>query len=399
MLQQPVYPDIKRQGPRYVRAKKHWTVDAGRAEMQVEHIPQLQEAAVLQQSYSHGSQGAYGKRPTRGELVVNKEFRPPLVGQEDQFPLSRLPRRTIIPNINPSGPEAANQSMVSGEIEGFLTDRVKEGTGPVRYFKPMDAPLDNSVLPDLEFNMPQISASSGRVCVTRTAPDVNEGRVLDERRARISASAGYKGHTSEPERAAEGLELNYTNPQISASSGYRGATQTGQSGMEGVELFYQTPQVSASAGSRSTVQSAYTGNEVEEFEYLNPQVSSAAGYRGRQIDGNAVRTVENAREVFEREKLSGKTSASAGKTTSTSTYEGVEIQPSAVSRTLTDARPKNSYRVPNNTFHRAEGAKKHTEGLKEKTRAMQASKPASSSAFVPRAGISTPQMSGLRGLR
>ena len=395
MLEQPVYPDIRRQGPRFVRAKKHWKVDAGRAEMQVENIPQLQEAAVLQQSYTHGSQGAYGRRPTF-DLVVNQEFRPPLQTQEDVMPLSRLPRRTVLPNINPQGPEAANQSMVSGEIEGFLTDRVKEGTGPVRYFRPLDTPLDNSVLPDLQFNLPQVAATSGRVYASRSAPDRNENLELETRNPQISATAGYRGRTQNGRAEEEGLELFYLNPQISASAGRVGPT-SGPYGTEIEEFGYVGHQVAATAGYRGRTQTgrAQLDTNGEEYDYTSAaaQISASAGYRGRTADGEVSRTVDASREVYERERLGSRQAADAGRVVRTQAFDpnSVTVQSSEMSRSVTDARPKQSFIVPNNTFHRAPGAKKHTEGIREKKAALQAARPTSSAATVPRAGITTPQ--------
>lgn len=166
LIETPIYPDIKKAPPRFLWTKKNWHVDTGRTVMEIEHNSQLNENAILFQSYDYNSQHLYGKRPTY-DVFVNKEFRPPLQDRDDFLPLSRIPRPPVVPRINPgtANPSGNNpfeeQNFRMPGVDKHISDRVKHGDIRPTFFAPLEMPTDNSVLPDLEMKLPPTSASAG----------------------------------------------------------------------------------------------------------------------------------------------------------------------------------------------------------------------------------------------
>ncbi len=263
MIDTPIYPDIRKGPPRFVWTKKHWKVDNGRTMAEVEHIPQLQEAAVLYQSYDYGSQHAYGKMPSY-TAVVNKEFRPPLLGQEDLLPLSRIPRPVIIPRINPGGAHPSGNNVFAAQnigipgVEKYLTNRVKEGEmRPGNIFAPLfgDHPIDNSVLPDLQMKLPPTSAGAGYKFPTITRLESPEADTLTRGYAKIQPAqlSGETMITFDAPDAREELSLEYNNPQISGHAGMGGrisasAVPIWNSNETQINLDYNRPQVAGDSG-------------------------------------------------------------------------------------------------------------------------------------------------------
>jgi hypothetical protein len=165
-LNNPIYPDIKQAYPEFKWSGKHWMVDAGRTLIETENVPQMLGDSVLVQSRDY-NQTIYGKSSHRD--YVNEEFRPPLLRQEDYLPLSRQPRPRVTPRTNPgtahdsgtSGYRAQNDTV--SEVHKYITDRIKDPYWRATFYQPIDTPQDNSVLPTLQNNIPQISATSGNV--------------------------------------------------------------------------------------------------------------------------------------------------------------------------------------------------------------------------------------------
>lgn len=176
-----MFPDIKEALPRFVDAKKHWTVDIGATILDTGHLDQTLNGAILAQSRSY-NQTIYGQSSSKD--VVNKNFRPPLLSQDDFLPLSRQPRKIVVPRINPSG--VANtyftQNNHLSEIDSYLTDRIKEGEWRPTFFAPITFPNDsNAIVPDLELTLPHYSATAGmntpvRIDAPPQIPDLVEGR-------------------------------------------------------------------------------------------------------------------------------------------------------------------------------------------------------------------------------
>ena len=161
IIEGPMFPDIKQTLPRFVDAKKHWTVDTGATILDTGHLDQTLNGAILAQSRSY-NQSVYGQSSSKD--VVNKNFRPPLLSQDDFLPLSRQPRKIVVPRINPSGVADSffSQNNRPGEIDSYLTDRIKSGEWRPTFFAPITFPNDsNAIVPDLELTLPHYSATAG----------------------------------------------------------------------------------------------------------------------------------------------------------------------------------------------------------------------------------------------
>jgi len=420
MLQTPVFADIKKEPPRFVWSRKHWDVDTGRTMMQVEAIPQMQEAAILYQSYDYNSQHAYGKRPTY-DVFVNKEFRPPLIDRDDLLPLSRIPRPTIIPRINPSGAHSSGGSVftaMNNEISdagAYLTDRIKAGDMRPTFFAPMSKPEDNSVLPDLEFKRPQISASAGvraffykptdqgcsgtttdlpykqfhpsviagfKPTTTFNNTDQSSDMVLDYSRPQVSAASGCNGYTTGLDVGPE-RDLHYSRPQISAAAGRNSVFKDGVVPIE-YELEYSNPQISASAGRVARGLNSTTLIEnLPEFGYKGPQISASAGFKHVTVNNDT--PIELALAT----KLEGNQAVSAGRN-APAIYGNASIQQSALG--VTDEKHQISYAVPNNTAYQAPNSRDHKVDFRQKALALGVRNQRAAQSAIPRAGISTPQV-------
>lgn len=258
MLEGPVYPDIKKAPPRFQWSGKNWKVDTS-VLRDTEQMTQFYEPAVLVQPRDY-NKTRYGQSSHRD--VVNAEFRPPLLDPiEDFVPLSRLPRKPVVPNINPSSAGhdggtstyTARNQRING-VESFLTDRVKGGLWRPTFYAPIEVPVDNSVLPDLEMKLPSVSVSAGMntpVQIDAPLPRVT----LDYERLHPSMDAGFETQIRlDGESGRENLHLNYTRPQVSVTAGVNTPVQLDAETRVDLDLRYNRPQVSASAGFNPHVQ-------------------------------------------------------------------------------------------------------------------------------------------------
>ena len=286
MLENPVYPDIKKGPPRFVWSRKHWTVDEGATLRDTEPFTQFYEPAILAQSRDY-NRTVYGQSSHRD--IVNAEFRPPLLSvYEDLGPLTRIPAtiHAIIPHINPStaGHDGGTSSYTArnqrpSDIEGALTDRIKTKEWRPTFYAPMDIPADNSVLPDLEAKLPPISVHAGWNIPIYITPQLQEPNLGDiyptiplqaghTTKLRIDGPSGYEDYQTYDNR-----------PAISASAGMDPPVQiTGPAiiPVETFELRNNRPQVSASAGMNTPIQ-INAETRVENLLYNRPQVSASAG--------------------------------------------------------------------------------------------------------------------------
>ena len=283
-LENPVYPNILKGPPIFKWSRKHWEVDPGAVMRDTAEISQFREDAVLAQARDY-NQTVYGQSSHKD--IVNATFRPPLLDPiEDFFPLTRIPVTSwgnIVPTINPttiasdggtSGYVARNNNL-SG-IDKNINDRIKAGEWRATFFCPIEIPQDNAVLPDLEMNIPSVSAHAGFNPYTRDAPipEVN----LDYEKLRPSQHTGFTTQVKMDSGSGfESMQLDYNNPQISADSGYNPDFQANNIETYVGELDYNRPQVSASAGMNVPAQ-FNTETNVRELFYNNPQISADAGY-------------------------------------------------------------------------------------------------------------------------
>jgi hypothetical protein len=342
MMEAPVYPDIKKGPPRFVWSKKHWNVDTGATLMSTEPFTQLLENVVLAQSRDY-NKTVYGQSSYRE--IVNAEFRPPLISHyEDVGPLNRVPTKiqSLVPRINPA--TAGNGSGTSGytskndrpsDIEKALTDRVKKGDERPTFYAPYDIPHDNSVLPDLEVKLPQISLTSGwnfdyRATLTPKELELREklsyaplnpGLIsnlritgksdLENYKAKqnlpsISTSSGvnipfismkpiqtenFEFETKLPsvsitsgmnnpflkDNTEQNYNLDYKYPQVSATSGMNSMIQSYNIETPVDDLDFKHPQVSATSGMNSTIQSYNIETPIDDLDFKHPQVSATSG--------------------------------------------------------------------------------------------------------------------------
>lgn len=368
-LENPVAPSIRKAPPRFVWSRKHWTVDTGTVQKQVEHIPQMQENAVLFQSRDYNSQHAYGSYPkfNKGQFV-NLEFRPPMQDRDDFLPLSRIPRPVVVPRINPGGAFSSGgstfsqQNMGISQVEKYITDRVKEGEIRPTFFAPISMPDDNSILPDLELKMPAVSAGAGfkfpNAANNGTFED--DGRryaSLDYNRTPVSAVSGY--NSSYKQNAPDGrsnMVFDYSKPQVSASAGYA-AKDIGITFLDGgdyPELEYNRPQVSAVARERFTATPGLTPVEFD-LDYNRPQVSAIAGSNTHSVyDGqeSVDRYTKGNDDHLDYQAVGGVSGANM-----TPIYDMGQSERHAreiVDRNMTDRKANVAYVVPSNTYYEAQ---------------------------------------------
>jgi len=260
MIEGPIYPDIKKGPPRFAWSGKHWVADAA-VMRDTEQINQFYESAVLAQARDY-NQTVYGQSSHRD--VVNAAFRPPLIDPiEDIYPLTRIPAtsKTIVPRINPgtadnsgtSGFAAKNERI--NNIEKHLTDRVTSGNWRATFYAPIEVPMDNSVLPDLELTLPAVSASAGFVYPAFDAPTPEVHLDHEQIHPLMDTGVTTQVHL-DGSSGREGMELYHTRPQVSASAGMNTPIQiNGPQDLETrLDLGYTRPQVSASAGVNTPVQ-------------------------------------------------------------------------------------------------------------------------------------------------
>ena len=124
-IEGPIYPDIKKDILRFKTSRKYWTVSVGDALKETEKYPMFVDGAIELQTRNR-NETIYGKSSHKS--YVNEEVRLPLISPYDLFPLSKQPRRPVIPRVNPgidlnSGIQIIQNNMIN-ELYGYTTDRV-----------------------------------------------------------------------------------------------------------------------------------------------------------------------------------------------------------------------------------------------------------------------------------
>lgn len=311
MLENPIYPDIKKGPPRFVCSRKHWDVDTGATLMNTEPYTQFYENAVLSQSRDY-NKTVYGQSSHKD--IVNAVFRPPLLDPyEDIHPLTRIPATTqaIIPHINPStaGHDAGTSSYTAknqrpSDIEGALTDRIKAGEWRPTFFAPVENPRDNSVLPDLEAKLPSASVHAGWNFPIYISPQPSEDIELEEKldvplhtrplppitlgatqfdkhslhNKMPNYSVGAGGNVPiniNTEIPVEGYTLGNNRPEVSAGAGVNNPLEINSKVPE-IELSLNRPQVSAGAGMNNPLEinSKVPDIELDKISCVDPFVQT-----------------------------------------------------------------------------------------------------------------------------
>jgi hypothetical protein len=125
MLDGPVFPDVRKDGLRFVWGRKHWTVDAGDALRETTKYPFFMDNIIEIQSRNR-NQTIYGQSSHRD--YVNHQVIMPMISPYDLMPLSRQKSRPVVPRVNPSFPTQVVQTSNLNEFYGYLTDRVGPGS-------------------------------------------------------------------------------------------------------------------------------------------------------------------------------------------------------------------------------------------------------------------------------
>jgi hypothetical protein len=389
LIEGPIYPDIKKGPPRFRWSKKYWTIDPGAVIRDTEPFSQVLTDAILVQSRDY-NKTVYGQSSHRD--IVNAEFRPPLGNYyEDIGPLTRVPAKInpIIPRINPStaghdgtsGYTAKNER--SDMVEKSITDRVKRGEWRPTFYAPIDVPMDNSILPDLEFKMPQISAHSGwnfPAINTQVQPEFDLG---EEKLQAIPISSGFNPSFYMGEfNQFEDYETVYNRPQVSVTSGMNVPFQSSiETFVTGEALDYNRPQVSVTSGMNVPFQS-FIETPVTELDYNRPQVSVTAG------ENNFFQSSIETPIVDLEEKL-GMTPIYVNNPGSEYGYkENVELYNNP-NKFIQDKRPSYSYSVPHQEpVFRSDNYKTHEPHFRRKFQAEKSyGKIEQSAGALPQVGV------------
>lgn len=322
LLESPIYPDIKATLPRFRWSGKFWTVDTGETLIEYNNgiHPGLVESTVLVQNRDYNKQFAYGQSSHRD--VVNQSFRPPLITRDDTLPLSRQPRKIVVPRINPGTADDtggnvafASQNETTNETTGFLTDRVKLGDWRPTHFADVLGPDDNSILPDLYYKVPQVSVTSGNNSqfksrnIDETTISQNDSKKIDVplinspesfftinaenplenldlpfKTTPLSINAGNNYDYKLPLHFEnQDLILDKNTPEISVTSGIENFNFTTPFIQE-TQFDYNRPQVSSNSGFTSSYQIGITPIDME-LDYVLPQTSVTSGVNSNNILG------------------------------------------------------------------------------------------------------------------
>ncbi len=409
MLENPIYPDIKKAPPRFVWSRKHWNVDVGATMRDTEQITQFYEPAVLAQSRDY-NKTVYGQSSHKD--IVNAEFRPPLLSPyEDLGPITRIPAtiHAIIPHINPgtaghdggtSGYTAKNER--ASDVEGALTDRIKAGEWRSTFFAPMEIPMDNSVLPDLEAKLPSVSVHAGWKYPVQFSPpppsEQGSSSTLEYEKLSTPIHSGYTTQLQiDGQSGIESLSLDDNMPQVSITAGMNTPTQIdAETPIEMFELKDNMPQISVTAGTNTPIQ-IDAETRVDELFYNRPQVAATSGINNPiQIDG------ETRLEDIELETKISEGSPTVLNPGSEFGYKerlGMYSKPDDYIR---DNRPIYSYVVQSESpAYKAQNEMTHRPHFRERLQPLKSyGQISQSSGAIPRSGIEQPRISlhGEQGL-
>ena len=351
---------------------------------------------MLFQSKDYNSQHAYGKFSSRTQ-VVNKEFRPPPIERDDLLPLSRIPRPTIVPRINPGTAFATGgtsayieQNMSAPQVEKYLTDSVKAGEIRPTFYAPISLPIDNSVLPDLETTLPPTSASAGFRFPRAGGRLDQQDLELEYKSVPISASAQRKFINVNAFDGREDLDLEYKNPQVSAIA-RANMLKRGLTPVDIEELDYNRPQVSATARENFTP-TGITILDFDDFEYNNPQVSAIA--RSNMPKISTINNGMSSTEILFDTKIAG-TQGGIATPTAMPIYD-IESSGNGIgSNSVTDSRSITnvSYLVPKSNMVRAENTRDSVAPFyRKKQESISKQHSNHTKGFHRRAGIDIPQV-------
>ena len=266
MLENPMYPDIRKGGPIFKDAKKNNIVDAGRVMMETQHYPEMNNYCVLVQSRDRNKQHQYGV--SSHVSVVNKEFRPPLLDPYlDNYSLTRAPVKIkpIHPGtINPGNAEAytAPNSGVS-EVDSYITDDVKGGAWRINNQYAFEKNIE-VLLPDLETKIQHGTLSAGFKYRDINGINPMENLLLDSKLV-----------TSATSRTTHGYYVNnsYADPfQVRENDKLNGGRSAGyETGYRDNNIYSNNQSIALDESKITNIASAgFTTEYVRDAEYATP---------------------------------------------------------------------------------------------------------------------------------
>lgn len=300
VLDVPVYADIRAPAPRFVDSGKHWTVDVGRTQGQVEFMPEYQEHAVLAQQRDYNER-IYGKKSSKD--VVNKSFRPPLITLEDTIALTRIPRGFVVPRTNPGTTaggfqlyprETSNTTEFTSAVDKqhYTTEKVKHGYTFPTYYRPLNIHENiGGVVPDLQLKL-KVPLTS--VATIKSAPKSSHTTLTDQTERYTTSTAKMMSEEKKLNASAHTFVSSSFGTGVSEESPFDNGA------LRGDDEIREYTSLSAPGSFRvDTIQQE--GNL--ELEENRPQYSAYAS-RGADID--AIKTTP----VYQfEEKLSVKNSS------------------------------------------------------------------------------------------
>lgn len=357
-LENPVYPDIRKGAPRFKWSGKYWQVDQGRTMIEnTQQIPHNMIDTILVQNRDYNRQIAYGKSSHRD--VVNLEFRPPLIDRDDVLPLSRIPRSTVVPRMNPG---TANDSNTNGfvmqngsisELGGYLEDRIVDPGWMQSFCAPTElySITDNPpVLPDLECKMPSYSVSSGYQPIYFSEFEKKNVQ-LDFERINPKFNPGFQSSiTNDGYNAAQDTIFEDSNlPSRSVSAGFTSDMRIGQTPID-YEFELNRPNVSVSSGYNTDIRN-------------NNQSRSDIELHQRNVGGKNI--IANPEYQFKQNRLNSEN------------HNGKIIQ----------KKPNYSYVVESNPIYKTENERTSQLAFQEKKPALTAQQGFNPQSYIPRSGI------------
>ncbi len=291
MLEAPIYPDIKKAYPSFKSSGKHYVVDTGSTIIATEADTQIYDGAILAKSYRDNIDG-YGQSSHQEKITV---FRPPLQSPYEDFgPLNRLPTKVnaIVPRINPGTTNDAGgtnafrvNNQTQQEVSKYISDRITTDSWQQTFFMPLDMPLDNSVLPNLQTTLPEYSASSGFESLLKfDAPrDIYyNDRALNEYKLHAYAHAGFEPdyNTAMYQQTDDNIILPENLPKYSIHSGFSTEnTRDGENALDNLSLEKTLPLYSTTAGYQSDFnQDGATQYDRISLDKTLPVYSTSSGY-------------------------------------------------------------------------------------------------------------------------
>lgn len=278
VIESPIQPCIQRDPPRYYQTDKYSIVHADDIMRKQGDDPNNFDGMILAVSKTE-NQTRYGRSSYTPK--VNKEFRPPLRGQCDNYPLSRMPHPTVSVRLNPDACCTLQQFSARNAYTDTCTqvwqdDMIVPVKTNVQAYQVYAKPREDVVVPDLQMKLPSVNASSRCSVPVRSQNNIFSV-TLEDKNPSVDVTSGINIPMVEGFTPID-YELEDNQPAVSVGAKIQPPYSAFQTPLRDVELSYTNPQVSA--GSKATVPYYLP---VEDADVMlddnNPQVSAHTGFK------------------------------------------------------------------------------------------------------------------------